>query len=407
MFFNVLLFFLSTICFVPAPFINYKSEYFSIEPSFRINFKNKGGFGHTKDKPQSKLWYMDNYWWAILPGEEGPLLWQRTSEGWIEHEEIYRSLKGIPGQADVWYENRQATAVGVSDSALCIFRLKPKKVNDVNGQWQAEVLSYLDIPHIKPKIETATIVKDNSGVWWVAADVGENSIYVWNSEDSKKWSKPLLIGNDIDPDDISCITAIRDKVIVLWSNQKHDAIYAREHINGQAGDQWSDVIVVESGGDTADDHINTAVSPDGTLWVVTKNEIDKAGYPNLVLRVREPNGHWKNYPYLIREQYLVPSRPVVITTPDQNLILTGHTLYNYKERNKGQIIFGIVDTTSSNILVNSNVVIDPKDTSKNLRINDITGPKHSFPPDAPWIILASNVEGYIHEADLRLFLKNN
>jgi hypothetical protein len=96
------------------------------KPSFHVNFTSRLGLHNsspTSDKPQSKLWYMNSHWWALLNSSSAPTLWQRTGNGWKEHKEVSNSLKGIPGQADVWYENRTATAITVSDTFLYIIRL--------------------------------------------------------------------------------------------------------------------------------------------------------------------------------------------------------------------------------------------------------------------------------------------
>lgn len=384
-----------------------KAQNPTIKPSFQIDYKSKDGFtGPTKDKPQSKLWYMDSEWWAILPNSSGfPSLWQRTENGWSEHKEVQKKLTNIPGQVDVWYENRIATAVGVSDTSLYVFKVAPAE--ESNTTWKGEVLSQLILPKMKePKIETATITRDGKGVWWVAADVGESAIYVWSSKDALTWSSPLLIAENIHSDDISAIAAVNNSIIVLWSNQTGDYYFdSREHQNNQPIDMWSVIHRVASGDKTADDHINTALSNDGTLWVTTKSEKDEVGSPNLILRVRDPHGRWENFPYLNHEINTWPSRPVVIATPKPTEILAGHTIYNKKEVNKGEIVFGVVDTTASEILIHQKTVISPKSEDGN-RVNDITGPKHPFPADGPWIILASDNVGNVYEADLRTFFNN-
>ena len=371
-------------------------------PTFHINFSGKSSLSTpTADKPQSKLWYMDSCWWALLPDSLGPVLWQRTDKGWKEHPEVGRKLRGIPGRADVWYENRTVTAVGVSDSSLYVFRIVPRKFSAV---WRTRFLKRLKMPLKEVKIETATIVRDGAGVWWVAAGAGNGTMYVWSSKDATHWSKGMLIGDQASADDICSIAVLKQSVIVIWSDQKHESVYCREHLNGRPPEDWTDVQAIEAGNETADDHINIAVSGDGTLWAATKNSLDKVGYPQLVMRVRDPRGNWKNFPYLDLTHDTGPSRPVVITTPDPALLLEGHTVYDYrnKKRYADRITFGIIDTTSEEILVKRVDVIVP-DTSLQIMINNITAPRAAFPSDGPWIILASDSRGNVYEADLRPF----
>lgn len=341
-----------------------------------------------------------------MPDSSGPTLWQRTGGGWQEHPEVSVQLTGVPGRADVWYENRLVTAVGVSDSSLYVFRMEPERSS--SAHWKSQVLASLKIPRKDPKIETATIARDAAGAWWIAADVGGNAIYVWRSKDAKHWSRGLLIAENMAADDICSIAALAGSVIVVWTDQKNQTVYCREHKNGRSLKHWEKIQIVESGNETADDHLHLTVSSNGTLWAATKNSLDKNGYPQLVMRVRDPEGNWKNFPYLNLTEENGPSRPVIITTPDPQLVLSGHTVYDYtnKKRYADRIAFGIVDTSSAELLVSQADVIAP-DTSLGIMINNITVPKAAFPVEGPWIILASDKKGNIYEADLKRFFDGN
>lgn len=37
----------------------------------------------TGEKPQSKVWFHDGYWWAVLPIESGTKLWRLEENMWI------------------------------------------------------------------------------------------------------------------------------------------------------------------------------------------------------------------------------------------------------------------------------------------------------------------------------------
>lgn len=370
-------------------------------PTFRINFSARSSLNTpTADKPQSKLWYMDSAWWALLPDSSGPGLWQRTEVGWRRRTEINKRLNGMPGRADVWYENRKATAVGVSDSALYVYQIVRRRSS--SARWRVSYSRSLAIPQKNPKIETATIARDSKGVWWVAADVGEKAMYIWSSKDGLRWTTPVLIAEGMAADDICNIVALKNTVMVIWSDQNAEAVYCREHKDGDPIEQWSVVQVIEAGNSTADDHINAAKSADGTLWVNTKNEVDSIGLPNLVLRVRKPDGTWRNFPYGMLSKESGPSRPVVITTPYPDVILSGYTVYDHthKKRYADRVVFGSIDTSSADVMVRQVAVIVP-DTSLQVMVNNITGPKTVFPSQGPWIILASDNKGNIYEADLR------
>ena len=372
------------------------------KPVFRVDYRFP-----TADKPQSKLWYMDNCWWALLPKSSGPSLWQRTDHGWVEHSEINQALNGIPGRADVWADENRITAVGVDKHLLVVFRVEKSK-NESGKKWVSEWLTTLVPPSEDDEIETATIVQDHTGRWLVAADAGDK-ICVWNSPDGRgKWEGPYILNQGVSEDDICTIAVIPGGVGVMWSDQVHEAVRIRIHQDDQPDEKWEEVTTIDAGNKTADDHLNTAVTADGTLWLVAKNSVDRVGKPQFVLRVRSPQGKWTNYPYCNLDSVKHPSRPVIIATEsDPPLLLSGHTLYNQANPYLGEIVFGVADTTKSGILEHLIPVIVPDTTGwigSNL-INDVTGPKKPFPQNAPWIVLASDKNGSVYEADLSFWFK--
>lgn len=350
----------------------------------------------TSDKPQSKLWYRNKSWWALLPRSNGPSLWERTNSGWKEHLSVNKELSGLPGRADCWPEKNSITAVGVGSQSLTVFRIEFDQ--NSSDKTTSKQLATLSPPVTSDPIETATISKDNKNNWWVAADAG-TAIYTWHSADGITWSDPIKLGDGISKDDICAIVALPKSVLVLWSDQNKDGVYCREHISGQAHDSWKTTQVIQQGGLTADDHINAAISKDGTLWLATKNSLDEIGQPQLVLRVRSKKGKWSNYPYSPRETTQEPSRPVVIATPDGR-ILSGNTVYYKKSRFDDHIEFGVIDVKSNEILTQKTKVIAP-DPALQTKMNDITKSRNLLPADAEWIVLSSDSKGRVFETNLR------
>ena len=363
----------------------------------------------TADKPQSKLWYMYDTWWALLPRSSGPSLWQRTESGWREHAEVAENLAGIPGRADVWMGRQAVTAVGVGKHSLCVFRLD--SVNDTRGiTWRTRVLAELLPPSSEEPIETATIAQDGIGDYWVAT-VADAKVYVWNSSSAgARWSPPFLLAEGLDKDDICVITPIPGGIGVIWSNQVKDAILIREHKDGTPPENWEKEIVIDSGNNTADDHLNTSLSSNGTLWVTSKNSVDKAGEPQFVLRVRNSDGQWINRPYLTLENRMKrPSRPIVIATEDNSIVFTGHgdNDRSVPSPHNAVIVFSVIDTSQTEAFSDPRLVISPASSLKSF-VQNVTGPRHPFPLNAPWIILASDSQGRVYEADLRsLVLEGN
>lgn len=363
------------------------------KPAFQVDVKDP-----TADKPQCKLWYMRDAWWALMPRSTGPSLWQRTANGWIERKEILTALPGVPGRADVSADEQGATCVGVDPGFLTVFRLKQKN-GDAAAPWTAKVLTTLRPPVPADDIETATITRDDTGRWWVASDAGDK-ICVWSgSADGKSWSKPLILAKGIGKDDICTVSNIKGGVMIIWSDQVLEKVSARFHKNGNPVENWDKEVIIDAGNKTADDHLHATLSNDGTLWVATKNSVDTQQSPQQVMRVRSSKGVWKNFPYANLDGVRQPSRPVVLATEDPNIVLAGHTIYHATNHDLGEIVFGVVDTTQADLLRNETLMMAPD--IKGARINNITTPRKPYRMDIPWIVLASDNDGRVFEADLR------
>lgn len=361
----------------------------------------------TADKPQSKLWYADHSWWAILPDVTGPTLWKRAETGWSEIPQVREKLKGVPGRADVWAEETRVTAVGVDDSSLTVFRLEKLPGNE-SQHWNTRILAVL-LPPVAGTIETATIGREESGLWWVAATSGA-SVCVWHSADNGHiWGKPYILASGIDADDICVVTPLAEGTGVIWSDQVRDAVVMRVHRNGNAPGSWDKEILVDSGNKTADDHLNTVLATDGTLWLTTKNSVDKAGEAQFVLRKRSPEGKWINKPYLILANRMKrPSRPIVVATADNKHVFVGHgdNDRSLPSPYKAEIVFAEVVIKLDQVTGCFQPVIVPADSLDSF-VQNVTGPKLPFPVDAPWIVLASDTEGRVYEADLRMLIRKN
>ncbi len=351
----------------------------------------------TADKPQSKLWFSQDHWWALLPRADGPSLWQRTAAGWKEHPEIHAALRGVPGRADVWCDRDGVMAVSVADRMMAVFRLQP--TGAPAPAWRAELLARLPAP-ATDSIETATIARDRAGTWWVAAVV-QGKVYAWSSPDGRFWPPPENLAKGLDPDDICTVTPLADGVGVIWSNQKKEEVMLRRHRTGQAASEWEPAEAIQRGDATADDHLHAVLAADGTLWVATKNSVDREEAPQFVLRVRAPAGAWRNFPYGILMPGQEISRPVVVLAGTPQEAYAGHSIFEPSGRSA--ILFGRVDLSRPEVVAGLTTVITPV-ADRHARVNDVTASKAPMPGNAPWIVLASDGAGRVYEADLRAIL---
>lgn len=367
----------------------------------------------TADKPQSKLWFAHDTWWALLPAKSGQTLWQRTVAGWREQEDVRRAFAGVMGGCDVWADHDGATAVVAQGETIQVVRLHSDGRAPV--RWEVERFASWTVPTFAP-LETVTIARDAGGGWWVAATVTPadtppvkpkaggkatkpRAVQAWHSPDARIWTALPSLVTGIGGDDICLVTAVEGGVGVAWSDQNRDEVRFRLHRDGRAPSDWEPAELVAAGGLTADDHLHAAYAS-GRLWLATKNSVDTAGQPQLVLRVRAPDGTWQNFPYAEKTAARTPSRPIVVAAPDGRSLLLGQTDYAGKGPPQDAIAFGVVDVEAKTVAPAMTTVIAPDPTLR-ARVNDVTGPKAAFPASGPWIVLASDAAGRVYEADVR------
>src|SRR5690606_36069196 len=157
--------------------------------------------------------------------------------------------------------------------------------------WDTRILAELSPPSPEDLIETATVVRDTSGTWWVAAVAGVK-VCVWTSpSEGVTWSGPTVLAEGVAIDDICISKPLADgEVGIVWSDQIREAFLMRVHTAGA----WREEEVIQMGGKAADDHLNSTLTPDSTLWLVSKNEVDTAGRPQFTLHARRADGTWRN-----------------------------------------------------------------------------------------------------------------
>lgn len=362
-------------------------------PVFRVDAARP-----TQDKPQAKLWFAQGSWWAWLPVQGGSSVWKRNAEGWRRQTHLDSALQGLPGQADVWADADSATAVLVAPDQLAVVSLRWDATSR-RYELAAAPATLAKYPKQRREegIETATIARDSRGLWWVAYN-WQREMLVRHSLDTsvRAWSDPIVVSTaKANADDICAIAALPGSVAVVWSDQDHDAVYFRQHEDGAPPESWKAIEIADSGGHTADDHLNMVVASDGTLYITTKNSVDAMGKPQLVLRIRDPKGKWTNLPYAPRTKAGEPSRPIVLLTPGDSRLLLLHTIYRVDDVTPRHDVIAWQSTPREplDLAGPARVLID-----SGTIVNNVTGTKSALAAGEPWVVLASSTDGEIFEA---------
>ena len=186
---------------------------------------------------------------------------------------------------------------------------------------------------------------------------------------------------------------------LIWSNQNTQSINERIHYNGDAPNDWSDVVIVQEGDNNADDHLNATVFKNGRMAMATKNSVDNINEAQFVLRIRDKKGKWANIPYETLSAGKSPSRPI-INHVESGKIFEVHTVKD-RENNRYYISVNEIAENKDGWEFRELIQLKTKINGKN---GDATSSKSSFLPDEAKLIFFSDDLGNIYSFDLDTLL---
>lgn len=256
---------------------------------------------NTSDRPQSKAWQYDGYWWSALADAEGTHIWRLDGASWTRALTLTTTTYGkadckVVGNVVHIYVFR-----GNSTSHLYSVEYVP--ASDTYALWSQRTARVgISLGY---GVETASMDIDGDGRMWIASDLpagdGTDQVDVrWSDSPYTSWSEPITIAIGLNSDDISGIIALPGKIGVLWSNQNAKLFGFKTHTDGQDPAQWSQdeapgsQSALNLGLGMADDHLNMVAASDGTLYCAIKTGYETLGKTKVGLLVRRPAGSWDN-----------------------------------------------------------------------------------------------------------------
>jgi hypothetical protein len=254
----------------------------------------------TADKPQSKLWWNDDTWWADMwTTGSGWHIYRldRTSNTWVDTGLLNDTRTGT--LADTLWDGTKlyiASHVVTDSSETSPNASVPDQPAKLYRYSYSDGKYTLDdgfpTTITNNSSESMTIDQDTTGTLWatwtqVSGDSTSgftSSVYVnYSAEGGTSWGTPFVLpvaDPNPAPDDISAVVAYgKNKIGVMWSDSPDGIVYWATRTDGTsptAASSWNVQPAVQGKGQ-ADDHINLKAllaDQSGRVYAVVKNSLN-------------------------------------------------------------------------------------------------------------------------------------
>ncbi len=367
----------------------------------------------TGEKPESKLWWNDGFWWGIL--------WDPASNRY----EIHKFNVGTQSWASTnvaadTRSNAKADALWDGTNLFIAFHVFANEGGPVSPSQAASLYRYsynagtdqysLDfgfpVTINGSNSETLVLAKDGTGQLWitwterVSPTNTLTKVMINHSMGTNhlSWGTPYRIPvqtQDADPDDIASVIALPGKIGVFWSDQENEVDYFAVHLDGAADDVWQPretALIDPVLANIADDHISMVADPAGNLYVATKTSLNlPATNPIIYLLKRTPAGVWSRY--------------VVATVGDQHTraivqLDDGGNLYVFMTYDPGgpepqQLIY-LKSTNTSNIQFPTGFGTPFIQSTTDDLVNNSTGTKQLLNATTDLLVIASDQSSHYY-----------
>ena len=276
-------------------------------------FGSATGIDPTADKPQSKLWYNDGFWWAVMfnqPAGNWQIYKLTWPSAWNPTGIVVDTR--VTSRADVlWDGSKLFIASLVRFDASNQAKLARYSYNASSKTYTLDASA---VTIMTGSAETLALDKDTAGRLWIAYTQSKK-VYVNTSDvTGLSWGTPFQLpgSSTVGSDDIASLVAYKDQsgpsIGVLWSSHSSSAsasgMYFARHTDSDAPGTWKPVEQIYGGVGSclADDHVNLkslqADPSTGALFAAVKTSIGDSGCPSsttdaILLVVRNPNNTWK------------------------------------------------------------------------------------------------------------------
>ncbi len=271
-----------------------------------------GGSSASGSKPESKLWFHDDDWWASL--------WNST----VKDFHIWRLDPSTEKWIDtgVLIDDRDSTRADVLSDGDKLYVASHRFSESASSGYPSRLYRYTYNPAGKTytpdsgfpvqinnfRTETLVIEKDSTGTLW-ATWMQSGRVYVNHTLGSDTtWGSPYILPSNTTAatsDDISSVIHFGgNRIGILWSDQNPDKYWFSIHNDGESDTTWSSPENAMSSGFNSDDHINLKADSQGRVYACGKTSGN-----DIVLLRRSATGTWTTH--LVSEGSLSFTRGIV------------------------------------------------------------------------------------------------
>jgi hypothetical protein len=258
----------------------------------------------TGEKPQSKLWFHDGTWWAVMyNATTGNFeIFRRAGSNWTTTGTMVDPRDGS-WQDVVWDGNHlQIVSAGnkSTDTGSAV-RYSRFGYDSTAKKYVVEIPQQALTSY---GVEVSVIDRDSTGTLWVTFTHNSTVYVTHTTTDQSTWVDPYVLpvagADTISADDISSVVAFNGHIGVMFSDQaaagSPDAFRWATHVDGDPGDAWK-VETAFGGVEMGDDHINLkalANDPAGQVFAAVKTSLNRSTQPMIELLWLDNAGSWHN-----------------------------------------------------------------------------------------------------------------
>jgi hypothetical protein len=254
----------------------------------------------TRTENQSKIWFHDNAWWALLVEPTGATV--RVHE--LTKDHTWRPTSAVITD-DV---DNVGDALLAGNTTHVLSRNRDQSLHYVRLRYDEATRDYqADLPVLVTarggSASAATLAMDGTGRLWAAFATVRRVLYSW-TDDGRHWAPMEVLaetGTGGTPEQAAMVT-FDDRVGVLWSDQATGSFSFAYHQDGADPAAWTREEALH-GLAVADNHISlkrVPSEPSDTLVAAVKTSAgdhDEApDTPLIRVLVRAPDGQWSEAP---------------------------------------------------------------------------------------------------------------